>query len=164
MLTLLLQITRIDLHHKLQLLIEYVAFFLDYRLLYLRFLLLTLSMCFFCMKRYNTKTIVVLILKYLDQQTNTYSKSTAETLKANTRDFASLLTTCSMSKTLFKCFLVYYEHVFVYCDVFAVTISFSMYLLSILNRFHTLSTFICYQFCIESRRSHQRCSFKKGVL
>ena len=29
-----------------------------------------------------------------------------------------------MSKTLFKCFLVYYEHVFVYCDVFAVKISF----------------------------------------
>ena len=164
MLTLLLQITRIDLHHKLQLLIEYVAFFLDYRLLYLRFLLLTLSMCFFCMKRYNTKTIVVLILKYLDQQTNTYSKSTAETLKANTRDFASLLTTCSMSKTLFKCFLVYYEHVFVYCNVFAATISFWMYLLSILNRFYTLSTFIRYQFCIESKRSHQRCPLKQGVL
>ena len=116
---------------------------------------------FFCWKRYSTKTIVVLILKYLAQQTNTYSKSAAETLKANSRDCASLLTTCSMSKTLFECFLVYYEHVFVYCDVFAVTISFSMYLLSILNRFHTLSTFICYQFCIESRRSHQRCSLKK---
>ena len=54
-------------------------------------------------------------------------------------------------------FLVYYEHAFVYWDVFAVRISFSMYLLSILN---TLSTFICYQFCIESRRSHQRCSLK----
>ena len=99
--------------------------------------------------------------KYLAQQTSTYSKSVAETLKANSRDCASLLKTCSISKTLFKCFLVYYEHVFVYCDVFAVTISFSMYLLSILNRFHTLSTFICYQFCIESRRSHQRCSLKK---
>ena len=94
---------------------------------------------FFCWKRYSTKTIVVLILKYLAQQTNTYSKSAAETLKANCRDCASLWTTCSMSKTLFKCFLVYYEHVFVYCDVFVVTISFSMYLLSILNRFHTLS-------------------------
>ena len=56
---------------------------------------------------------------------------------------------------------IYYEHVFVYCDVFAVTISFSMYLLSILNRFHTLFTFICYQFSIESRRRHQRCSLKK---
>ena len=105
---------------------------------------------FVCWKRYSTKTIVVLILKYLAQQTNTYSKSAAETLKANSRDCASLLTTCSMSKTLFKCFLVYYEHVFVYCDAFAFTIPFSMYLLSILNRFHTLSTFICYQFCIES--------------
>ena len=102
--------------------------------------------------------------KYLAQQTSTYSKSVAETLKANSRDCASLLKTCSISKTLFKCFLVYYEHVFVYCDVFAVTISFLMYLLSILNRFHTLSTFICYQFCIESRRSHQRCSLRKGTL
>ena len=91
-----------------------------------------------CWERYSTKTIVILILKYLVQQTNTYSKSAAETLKANSRDCASLLTTCSMSKTLFKCFLVYYEHVFVYCNVFAVTISFSMYFLSILNRFHTL--------------------------
>ena len=99
--------------------------------------------------------------KYLAQQTSTYSKSVAETLKANSRDCASLLKTCSISKTLFKCFLVYYEHVFVYCDVFVVRISFSMYLLSILNRFHTLSFFICYQFCIESRRSHQRCSLKK---
>ena len=115
----------------------------------------------FCWKRYSTKTIVILILKYLAQQTSTYSMSAVETLKANSRDCASLLTTCSMSKTLFKCFLVYYEHVFVYCDVFVVRISFSMYLLSILNRFHTLSSFICYQFCIESRRSHQRCSLKK---
>ena len=92
-------------------------------------------------KRYSTKTIVVLILKYLAQQTNTYSKSAAETLKTNSRDRSSLRTTCSMSKTLFKCFLVYYEHVFVYCDVFVVTISFSMYLLSILNRFHTFIYF-----------------------
>ena len=118
---------------------------------------------FFCWKRYSTKTIVVLILKYLAQQTNTYSKSVAETLKANSRNCASLLTTCRMPKTLFKCFLLYYEHFFVYCDVFAVPISFSMYVLSILIRFHTLSTFICYQFCIESRRSHQTCSLKNGV-
>ena len=96
---------------------------------------------FFCWKRYSTKNIVILILKYLAQQTNTYSKSAAETLKANSRDCASLLTTCSMSKTLFKCFLVYYEHAFVYCDVFAATISFWMYLLSILNRVHTLIYF-----------------------
>ena len=36
---------------------------------------------FVCWKRYSTKTIVVLILKYLAQQTNTYSKPAAETLK-----------------------------------------------------------------------------------
>ena len=83
----------------------------------------------FCWKRYSTKTIVVIILKHLAQQTKTYSKSAAETLKARSRDCASLLTTCGMSKTLFKCFLVCYKHVFVYCDVFAATISFSMYLL-----------------------------------
>ena len=117
---------------------------------------------FVCWKRYSTKTIVVLILKYLAQQTNTYSKSAAETLKANSRDCASLLTTCSMSKTLFKCFLVYYEHVFVYCDVFAVTISFLRFLLSILKR--SWSTFIFYHVCNESRRSHQKCSLKKVVL
>ena len=87
---------------------------------------------------------MLLILRYLAQQTNNYSKSAAETLKASSRDCASLLTACSMFSG------IYYEHVFVYCDVFAVTISFSMYLLSILHRFHTLSTFICYQFCIES--------------
>ena len=46
-----------------------------------------------------------------------------------------------MTKTSFKCFLVYYERVFVYCDVFPVTIYFSMYLLSILNRFHTFIYF-----------------------
>ena len=93
---------------------------------------------FFCWKRYSTKPVVVLIVKYLAQQTKTYSKSSVETPKANSRDCASLLTTCSISKTLFKCFLVNYEHVFVYCDTFAVTIYFSMYLLSIFNRFHTL--------------------------
>ena len=61
---------------------------------------------FFCWKRYSTKPVVVLIVKYLAQQTKTYSKSSVETPKANSRDCASLLTTCSISKTLFKCFLV----------------------------------------------------------
>ena len=92
-------------------------------------------------KKYSTNTIVALIPKYLAQQTNTYSKSAAETLKANSRDCASLLSTCSTSKTLFKCFLVYYEHVLVYCDIFAVTISFPMSLWSTLNRFHTFIYF-----------------------
>ena len=45
---------------------------------------------FFCWKEYSTKTIVVLILKYLAQQSSPYSKSAAETLKSNSRDFASL--------------------------------------------------------------------------
>ena len=47
---------------------------------------------FVCWKRYSTKTIVILTLKYLAQQTNTYSKSVGETLKANSGDCASLLT------------------------------------------------------------------------
>ena len=59
---------------------------------------------FFCLKRHSTKTIVVVILKYLAQQRNTYSNSAVETLKGNSRDWGSLLTTCSTSKTLFKCF------------------------------------------------------------
>ena len=140
---------KIDLYHKLQLPIR-MCFFFELSSVISKFFVADFEHVFFGWKRPSTKTIV-LILKYLAQQTNTYSKSAAETLKANSRDCASLLTTCSMSKTLFKCFLVYYEHVFVYCDAFAFTIPFSMYLLSILNRFHTLSTFICYQFCIESR-------------
>ena len=49
---------------------------------------------FVCWKRYIKKTIVVLILKYLGQQANTYSKSAAGTLKATSRDCATLLTTC----------------------------------------------------------------------
>ena len=44
---------------------------------------------FVCLKRYSTKTIVVLILKYLAQQTNTYSKSAAETLKQDVKSIKS---------------------------------------------------------------------------
>ena len=36
---------------------------------------------FVCWKRYRTKSIVVLIPKYLAWQTSTYSKSAVETLK-----------------------------------------------------------------------------------
>ena len=119
---------------------------------------------FFCRKRYSTKTIAVLILKYLAQQTNTYSKSAAETLKANCKDCASLWTTCSMSKTFFKCFLVYYEHAFVYCDVFVVKISFSMYLLSVLNRFHTLTYFYLLSVLYWIQKKPPEVLFKKCVL
>ena len=40
-------------------------------------------------KRYRTKTTVVLILKYLAQQTNTYSKSAAEFLKQDVKSVKS---------------------------------------------------------------------------
>ena len=160
----MLQITRIDLRHKLQLLIR-TCFLSDYRLLFVRFLLLTLSMWFFfCWKRLSTKTVVLLFLRYLAQQTNTYSKSAAETLKANCKDCASLWTTCSMSKTFFKCFLVYYEHAFVYCDVFVVKISFSMYLLSVLNRFHTLTYFYLLSVLYWIQKKPPEVLFKKCVL
>ena len=39
-------------------------------------------------------------------------------LKVNSRDCVSLLTTCKMSIPLSSVSLVYYEHVFVYCDAF----------------------------------------------
>ena len=136
----MLQITRIDLHHKLQLLIR-ICFLLDYHLLFLKFLLLALIKCLFAGKHIHknyccsSPKIPCPANKYL-------LNAAAETLLANSRDCASLLTTCSISsKTLFKLFLVYYEHVFVYCDVFAVTICFTMSLLSILNIFHNLIYF-----------------------
>ena len=44
---------------------------------------------FVCSKRYSTKAIVVLILKYLAQKTNTYSKSVAETLKQEVKSVES---------------------------------------------------------------------------
>ena len=61
-------------------------------------------------------------------------------LKANCSDCISSLTTCSMSKTLFECSLVYYEHAFIYD--FAITISFWISLLSILNRFLSVFSFV----------------------
>ena len=71
-------------------------FFLDYLLFlsyfcyYLLLLkLLLIEHVFVCWKRYSTKTIVVLILKYLAQQTNTYSKSAAETLKQEVKSVKS---------------------------------------------------------------------------
>ena len=53
---------------------------------------------FFSWERYSTKTIVVLILKYLAQQLNTYSKSATETLKAE--QLVACLRLCS---TVFWC-------------------------------------------------------------
>ena len=54
MLSLLLQIKRIDLHHKLQLLIR-ICFLLDYRLLFVT----TLSMCFFAGKDIVQKILLI---------------------------------------------------------------------------------------------------------
>ena len=44
---------------------------------------------FVCWKRYRTKTIVVLILKYLARQTSTYSRSAVETLKGDVKSAKS---------------------------------------------------------------------------
>ena len=44
---------------------------------------------FVCSKRYSTKAIVVLILKYLTQKTNTYSKLVTETLKQEVKSVKS---------------------------------------------------------------------------
>ena len=69
---------------------------------------------FICWERYFRIRItiaIVLIVKYLTQKTNTYSKSATETpqkmwdlLKINSRDCVSLLSTFDISKTWFKCF------------------------------------------------------------
>ena len=126
----MLQITRINLHHKLQLLIR-ICFLLDYRLLFLRFLLLSLNMCFLLEKIQHKN--------YCCSNPKIPCPAKKYLLKVSGRN-PKTWTTCSRSMTLFKCFLVYCEHVFFYCDVF-VTISFLMYLLSILNRFHTLIYF-----------------------
>ena len=66
-------------------------------------------MCLFAGKDAAQKPLLILILKYLARQKNAHSKSVAETLKqdllkVSSRDCASLLKTCNMSKTLFKCF------------------------------------------------------------
>ena len=81
--------TRIYLHHKLQLLIR-ICFFFGLSSVISKVFVGDFEHVFFCLKEYSTKTIVVLILKYLAQQSNTYSKSAAETLKSNSRDFTSL--------------------------------------------------------------------------
>ena len=125
-----------------------ICFFLDYRLLFLWLLMMTLSMFFFGWKRHSKSTIVAVILNNFAQQTNTYSKSAAETLRANSKNCTSLLTTCSMSKTLFK--------------RFAATISCSMYLLAILNVFHSLIYFYLLSALYWVQKKPRKVFFKKG--
>ena len=81
-------------------------------------------------------------LKDVSQETSTYSKLATEIPK---QDYVSLLTTCYMSKSSVKSFLVYYEHFFVYCDAFVFKIVFLICLLSIVSRFHALIYLFCYQ-------------------
>ena len=117
-------------------------FHLDYFLLFLRFPLLTLSIYLFAGKSIEQQLLLFESLKYLIQQTNTYSKLATETLK---QDVKSLLTTCNVSKTFVKCFsgvlwtCLYLLWLFYFYDFFLDI------LLSILNRFHTLMYFFCYQ-------------------
>ena len=141
----MLQITRINLHHKSKLLIRICEH------------------VFFYWKRHITKTILVLILKYLAQQTNTYSNSAVETLRTNSRDCASLLITYNMSKTLFKCFrcamnmplftamflLLRFLFQCIYCQFWT---DFTPYLL------------LCVISFVLSPEEATRCSLKKGVL
>ena len=56
-------------------------------------------------------------------------------------------------------FLVYYEHVFVYCDVFILTISFLISLLPILKRFDALSYWLNYGW----QRLNYGCYWKGGA-
>ena len=86
----IVQITRIDLH-KLQLLIRIYIYIYIFGL---SSVISKVSVGDFenllvWWKRYSTKTIVALILKYLAQQTNTYSKSVAETLKQEVKSVKS---------------------------------------------------------------------------
>ena len=59
------------------------------RLLFLRFFLLTLNMCYFSWKRFSKKTIIALILKHFAQQINAHSKSASETLKQEVKSVKS---------------------------------------------------------------------------
>ena len=145
----MLQIKRIGLHHKLQPLIR-ICFLLDYHLLFLRFLLL-LWACVFFLEKISYKKYCCSNPKIPRSAKKYLLKTAAENLKANSKDCASLLTT----------FLVYYEHVFVYCNVFAATISFSIYLLSILNRSHTLIYFYLLSVLYWVQKKPPEVSFKK---
>ena len=93
-----------------------------YLLFFARFVLLTLSICLFAGKDIAQKhccsnlKISFLANKYL------LKVSVSKPVKVNSRDCASLLTTCNMLKPCLSVFLVYYEYVFVYCDAIVFTI------------------------------------------
>ena len=109
---------------------------------------------FDCWEIYKITTIVVLILccsNFPSQQIFTQRQwqkpenKMWHLLKANSRDCVSLLTTCNMSKTLFKCFsgVLWTCLCLLWCLYFYNF--FLMSLLAILSRFHSLIYFFCYQ-------------------
>ena len=130
------------MNYKLQLPIR-ICFLLDYPVIFKVFYADFEHL--YVHRKIDRITVILLVtLKYLALQINTYSKSATEPwnnmwnlLKVNRRDCISLLTTCNMSKAFSSVFLVYYEHAFVYYETFIFTISFLMSFLSILNRFYT---------------------------
>ena len=103
---------KVDSHINYHYLSEYV-FFGRLRYLFLRFLMLNYNylseyvffwtskifiskvfnaafeQVFVCWNRYSTKTILILILKYFAQQTNTYSKSSTESQKQEVKSVKS---------------------------------------------------------------------------
>ena len=90
-------------------------------------------------------------LNLLNNYSNTYTKLATVTLKQDvkfvkSRDCVSLLKTCNMSDPLSSVFLVYYQHVFVYCNAFILSISFLITLLSILNSLTTWAIFSVIRF------------------
>ena len=67
-----------------------------------------------------------------------------------------------MPKTLFEYFLVYNKDVFVY--FFALTTSFSMYLLPVLKRFQTLTYFYLLSALYLVQKKPPEVLFEKGVF
>ena len=80
-------ITKIDLCYKLQLLIRICFFWAS--VIYKVFVADS-EHVIICCKRSSAKTIVVLFLKYLAQQTNTYSKARGEICEKLTVEIALL--------------------------------------------------------------------------
>ena len=79
---------KVDSHHKLEYLSEYV-FFWTSKVFISKVFNADFEQVFVCWSRYSTKTILILILKYFAQQTNTYSKSSTETLKQEVKSVKS---------------------------------------------------------------------------
>ena len=119
-----------------------------------------------CWKRYSTKIIVVLILKYPAQQTNTYSNSATKNLKQNVKSVIALLysqlVTCL--RLCSSVFLVYHEHVFVYCDVFVFTIFFFSVFIVNFKQMSPLDLLLSVISFVWVQKKPPEVFFKKAVL